>query len=295
MDGIKIACPKCQWQPDGQPHWKCRCGYRWNTFETKWKCPECGIQWQDTYCPGCGKSSVHDEWYTTYVIREEQPPANIIELKIRKDKVESKLISYGLKDSKITYLPYLDFSPEEFQTPYEVGCRILILWAVSYVAANLNEKYEIANWLKICGLWDRVSEEEKKLFTEDLSERALMDFSWHLEAVVVLCWAVNLLEVLPDLNTQISDSAVDGLMAKLPICENPEIFLSILEYRDKEEIFIENIINEMITWYLRDRMLNKKENESNVNSTISFERHYALNWVRKFSEISEWDETDTST
>ncbi|HTE01546.1 MAG TPA: DUF4272 domain-containing protein [Mucilaginibacter sp.] len=234
-------------------------------------------------------------WYTTSITREEPVPHNIIELKSRKDKAESKLLTYGLKDSKITYLPYLDFSAEEFQAPYEVGCRILILWAVSYVASNLGEKDEIANWLKTWGLWDKVSEREKKLFTEELPERALMDFSWHIEAVIVLCWAVNLLEDLPDLNTEISDSALDALMAKLPIDENPEIFLSILTYRDKEEIFIENIINEMITWYLRDKMLKKKENESNVNPTISFERHFALNWIRKFGEISDWDETDTST
>jgi hypothetical protein len=223
------------------------------------------------------------------------PPANLIELKRRKDKVESKLTSYGLKDSKITYLQYLDFSPEEFQPPYKAGCRILILWALSYVASNLGEKDEIATWMKAWGLWDKVSEREKKLFTEELPERSLMNFSWHIEGVIVLSWAVNLLEELPDPTTKISDSALDALMAKLPIAENPELFLSTLAYRDKEEIFIENIINEMITWYLRDRMLNKKKNESNVNPAISFERHFALNWVRKFSDIDEWDETDTST
>lgn len=268
MNGIRIACPKCQWQPDGRPRWTCSCGHTWNTFETKGKCPECGIQWQDTYCPDCHQSSPHEEWYTTYAMREERPPANLIELKRRKDKVESKLIAYGLKDSKITYLRYLDFSLEEFQTPYDVGCRILILWAVSYVATNLDEKDEIAEWLKTWALWDKVSEQEKKLFTEELPEISLMDFSWHIEAVVVLCWAVNLLEVLPDLNVEMTDSESDALMAKLPIDENPEIFLSILAYRDKEEIFVENIINEMITWYLRDKMLNKKTNESNVNAAI---------------------------
>ncbi len=49
----------------------------------------------------------------------------------------------------------------------------------------------------------------------------------------------------------------------------------------------------MITWYLRDRMISKKKNESNVNPTISYERHYALNWVRKFSDIDERDEVQT--
>lgn len=84
-------------------------------------------------------------------------------------------------------------------------------------------------------------------------------------------------------------------MLKLPIGKDPQLFLNTLTYRDKEEIFIENITNEMITWYLRDRMLSGREEELKINPAVSFERHFALNWVRKFSEISEWDETDTST
>ncbi len=187
--------------------WTCTCGHSWNTFETRAKCPKCGTQWHDTYCPSCDQPSPHETWYTTYIEEEQPLPFNHIELKRRKDKVESKLIAYGLKDSKITYLPYLNFSPEEFQTPYEVGCRILILWAfVSACSHNLGEKDEIKDWLKTSGLWDKVSEREKKLFAEELPERSLMDFSWHLEAVIVLCWAVNLLEELPDLNKEIPDS-----------------------------------------------------------------------------------------
>ena len=187
MDGLKIACPKCQWQPDGRSYWKCTCGHQWNTFETKGKCPECEVQWQDTYCPACSKPSAHNEWYSSYVKKQDPPPANIDELKNRKERVESKLTHYGLIDSKITYLRYLDFYPEEFQTQYEVGCRILALWAVSYVAANLEERDEIANWLKTWSLWNKLSENEKKLFNEELPENVLMDFSWHIEAVIVLC------------------------------------------------------------------------------------------------------------
>jgi len=292
---IKIQCPKCQWQPDGFPHWTCTCGHSWNTFETKGVCPSCGTRWHDTYCPGCGRPSEHERWYTTAIDEEKPLPANYTELKTRKDKVENQLIAYGLKGSKITFLPYLEFSPEEFQPPYEVGCRILILWAVSCVATDADEKPAVMTWLKASNLWDKVSEREKELFTGELPERALMDFSWRIESVIVLCWAVNLLDVLPGLDAELSDPDLNILLDKLPIGKNPERFLNSLTYRDKEEIFVENIINEMITWYLRDSMILKKENEFTANAMISFERHFALNWVRQFSGISEWDETDTST
>lgn len=293
MNSVKIACPKCQWQPDGRSHWQCSCGHCWNTFETKGECPKCKIQWQDTHCPACHESSAHGDWYTNEIVKEQ--PLNFKELNYRKARIEEKLIGYGLTDIKITYLRYLDFYPDEFQTPYEVGCRILILWAVSYVAANLEEKNEVAEWLKTWDLWDKVSDNEKKLFAEELPERTLVDFSWHIEAVIVLCWALNLLENLPDLDTEISNDDLDALTAKLPIGENPEVFLSLLAYRNKEEIFIENIINEMITSHLRDRMIHKEESALTASPVISFERHVALNWVRKFGEISDWDDTDTST
>jgi hypothetical protein len=64
---IEISCPKCNWEPDGRPYWKCSCGHRWNTFDTSGKCPVCAKTWADTQCPtppgGCGKWSKHIDWY----------------------------------------------------------------------------------------------------------------------------------------------------------------------------------------------------------------------------------------
>ena len=66
---VEIACPKCDWEPNGGAHWMCTCGYRWNTFDTYGKCPKCGKVWRDTQCPGpgypggCGAWSKHIDWY----------------------------------------------------------------------------------------------------------------------------------------------------------------------------------------------------------------------------------------
>jgi len=67
---IKIACPKCDWEPDGGDHWQCTCGHLWNTFDTGGKCPKCGKEWKHTQCPlpfeslgGCGAWSPHIDWY----------------------------------------------------------------------------------------------------------------------------------------------------------------------------------------------------------------------------------------
>jgi hypothetical protein len=38
MNSIRIRCPKCEWEPDGKPYWRCSCGHRWDTFSTGGRC-----------------------------------------------------------------------------------------------------------------------------------------------------------------------------------------------------------------------------------------------------------------
>ncbi len=64
----KIACPKCDWEPDGGAYWGCStCGHVWDTFATAARCPSCGRQYHQTQCigyaGGCNQSSPHIDWY----------------------------------------------------------------------------------------------------------------------------------------------------------------------------------------------------------------------------------------
>jgi hypothetical protein len=213
----------------------------------------------------------------------------------RKEIVLKKLSAYGITSLNISYLPYLNFSGKSFQTPRDVGRRMLILWALSTLAHYPDDSAETEAWLHKANLWDSVSEQEKILLSGEKTKDILIDMSWWIEGAVVLGWAVNLVKELPGLETELSPSGFSEFIDKFPIDEDPAAFLETLTYRDKEEIFIENIVNEMITGHLRDLMLKGAKTKSTLNVMTSFERHKALNWVRKFSNLSEWDETDTST
>jgi hypothetical protein len=59
----RIRCPKCQWSPDAEARWSCRCRHLWNTFRTRGACPGCGYQWTVTACLNCGQTSPHSDWY----------------------------------------------------------------------------------------------------------------------------------------------------------------------------------------------------------------------------------------
>lgn len=67
LDNIRIRCPKCDWEPDGQPYWMCECGTQWDTFSTGGRCPGCGKVWEYTQCilfaGGCDAWSPHLDWY----------------------------------------------------------------------------------------------------------------------------------------------------------------------------------------------------------------------------------------
>lgn len=62
-DDAFICCPECRWVPVQEARWPCKCGYVWNTFDTRGLCPACNYQWEVTQCPSCGEVSAHAAWY----------------------------------------------------------------------------------------------------------------------------------------------------------------------------------------------------------------------------------------
>lgn len=292
-----IQCSICEWNPDGRAYWQCSCGHFWNTFDTKGQCPKCKIQWKDTRCPGCGTSTPHKNWYKTKEEIEQIEHLGDLVLRAKKKSIESRLIKYGIKNRRIAYLPYLDHTNLVFQSTYDTACRMMILYAIGYLVHNLNDKDRIKRWLKDENIWEKVSENEKKFFNDNSpSEELIMDLSWRIESALTLAWCLKKVDKLPLLDCDNNDKELDEFQANIPeLGESLKSFLSNLEYRSKEEIYEENLLNEMATAYFRDLMFSGKEDETKINRRISFERHIALNWLRKFMEVSDWDETDTST
>jgi hypothetical protein len=63
IDGPRIRCPRCGWEPSRDHKWQCSCGHVWNTFQTGGICPACDRVWTATQCVRCGEWSPHAEWY----------------------------------------------------------------------------------------------------------------------------------------------------------------------------------------------------------------------------------------
>ncbi|MBM3752914.1 MAG: hypothetical protein FJW38_02935 [Acidobacteria bacterium] len=63
MNGPRIRCPLCEWEPPSDALWTCLCGYSWHTFDTGGVCPSCITKWPSTQCPHCKGWSAHSDWY----------------------------------------------------------------------------------------------------------------------------------------------------------------------------------------------------------------------------------------
>ena len=61
--GSGIRCPLCGWKPQAHDCWSCKCGHVWNVFDTGGVCPACLHQATNMQCGGCGRYSLHSDWY----------------------------------------------------------------------------------------------------------------------------------------------------------------------------------------------------------------------------------------
>lgn len=218
-------------------------------------------------------------------------------LEERKARLEKKLDERGINNYRINNLPYLNVEESAFTSAYEVGVRLIILYSCAYVAYNRNEIRNVEAWLREQRLWDYVSPSEKDLFEGNISdEEKIACFQWRIESAITLGWPVGLLDTLEPPISEAGELLIKRFQETIPRIGAPvQSFLNDLTLRDEGEIFEENILNELATTYFRDLIFNGKNDTSDIDRNVSFERHFALNWVRRFDEITEWDDTDTST
>jgi hypothetical protein len=58
-----FACPSCRMAPPVGARWKCgHCGQLFDTFETRAKCPGCGVQYAATMCLHCKTQHPMNDW-----------------------------------------------------------------------------------------------------------------------------------------------------------------------------------------------------------------------------------------
>jgi hypothetical protein len=74
---------------------------------------------------------------------------------------------------------------------------------------------------------------------------------------------------------------------------NTSEFLYYAKFRDHSEIFDENLFYHLATAFFRDHL--GEQTKEIVDRNVSFQRHFALNWLTRLLGENGWDDTDIST
>jgi hypothetical protein len=178
------------------------------------------------------------------------------------------------------------------RTAEETARRLLVLAAVSAVAAGLDRE-EIVFWLTQEDLWDAASPAEQRfLQAAQPSERDTIHFSWQMEAVYVMGWALAL---LPALDPPVEQAGISDILERIPgPGDRAEQFVASCTLRPAAEIHA--AAGFALDAHARCRAARSRgERESNgYDIEVAQERHRALNWLIRY-ENADWDDVATDT
>lgn len=156
----QIECPSCKWNPNEEELWTCSCKHTWDTFSTQGKCPNCSIQWEDTFCPICSVTNKHTDWYSNRD-SDFQNISKLLNLKIEDDLIKYWNNFYQ-NNQKDLQFKYLNFNGFKLLTPKN------IIFVSHKLPAN-KDKIHVANTFYSLKQKGRINEETYRRFSSSIS------------------------------------------------------------------------------------------------------------------------------
>lgn len=176
------------------------------------------------------------------------------------------------------------------RVPQEVAKRVLALIAVIDKAYNkVSERLE--DWVTNQRIRDYFSPDETAFYHNPKPARQeIVNFTWRVESLVTLSWALGMIAKLPPLSIQMSWADTPVLMQA---AEDPDRFIETATLRPIE------ILNEAEQdlyhqhWRVRDAQLFGKPMPEELSPGIVYERRYAASWLMGWGD--DWDNVPTDT
>lgn len=124
----------------------------------------------------------------------------------------------------------------------------------------------------------------------DVSEQAIVDFSWRYEALQVLAWALGRVDTLPP-PTQICDVAA---LVRVLRETGEAALLADAALRPGTQILDALDTHFRLHWAAVQARLDQRAAPNGLMEGVIRERHHALNWLTSFLR-ADWDEVETPT
>ena len=177
------------------------------------------------------------------------------------------------------------------RTAKEIAIRAIIISSV-VSCAHGDSKEDNVRWLKQEGLWEEVSPEELAFLTSETDEKIRRKFTWRIEALVPLLWAIQKIASVQTLTEQCDTEPLRTAMVWPPV--PTKNFIESSSLRTENEISEEYEKVYDAHWLVRDAQINNKAIPNNLDPGVVYERHYAFNWIIGYMG-EEWDDISTDT
>lgn len=183
---------------------------------------------------------------------------------------------------------------DQIRSSREVGERALALFAIVGLALRA-PRTDVLRWLQDNELWDSLSPRELGFIDNPLpSRKAVIDATWNAEGLIVLLWALRLVEQMPPADEQCDTSIFQELLppyTDIPVRE----FVDSARLRSEAELisFADECLR--LHWEARDAKLRQRAPRLPVDIEIIQERHRAINWVIGCDGGASWDEVTADT
>jgi Domain of unknown function (DUF4272) len=208
-----------------------------------------------------------------------------------------------LKNLSINFNPTLPFIEEEHLTVIrdakDIAKRILILTYLNVLREeekgeddDVDMKEAIIGYLKSENLWTDVSKQEKELFLkEKLTDQDKINISWRSEAIFVMLWSIDKIEIL---GLPIEQCDVEKMLDLLPdFFESNDEFISSASIRSKSDIMDKSDLIYRVHWVTRQEEIDGLRDSTIFDSSMVHEWHYAINWITCYED--NWDDITTDT
>lgn len=115
-------------------------------------------------------------------------------------------------------------------------------------------------------------------------------FSWRIESVWLLLWALQLIPQLDDAEQECDVTIV----FKMVLHATKEELLHRSTLRSNEEILAALDFTYRAHWAVKEALINSYATPAKIQASVIYERHYALNWLVHYMDQS-WDDISTDT
>jgi len=236
-----------------------------------------------------GNSEIQDIDVSVNAKYHDQPAHEYTQdQKKRKAKSELYLEKHGIKVNKnLPCIPSL--ADTELRSLDDVIKRTYALLIMAVKGEGI-EQAHLVRTVKEKRISSFTAKEKQIYEAETLSDQERAYATWRYEGLYTLLWALGKMDTLKHPNDICDVQAVVGHM----INPSRDEFEQSVNLRDKEEILSELDKTYRMHWACVDTRIKGEEVLGGINSSVVYERHYALNWLTNYQN-QDWDNIKTNT